>query len=270
MSITANITEKNYKKLSLFVGLARFSYCIFDTLNNRATVVNSIEFSDFSKSSKIEDYYNQAFLENEELTQNYDEILVLHDNNLNAFVPKALFDQNNLGSYLQYNSKVFESDFFAFDELPYQEINNVYIPYANINNYLIDRFGTFNYKHASTVLVSKLLYLSINVEQKLVFVHLQANKFELVVVQNQKLLFFNSFEYQTKEDFIYYLLFTAEQLNLNPENFELYFLGDVTKESEFYQIAYKFIRNVDLLDVSGFQENFSAFENSKHFILFQS
>jgi hypothetical protein len=33
--------------------------------------------------------------------------------------------------------------------------------------------------------------------------------------QNQKLLLFNSFDYQTPEDFIYYVLFTAEQLSLN-------------------------------------------------------
>src|SRR6478752_2792650 len=267
MSISTNITEKNYKKLTLKVGLDGFSFCIFDTLSHHAEEVKSIDFSDYPKNLKTEDYYEKAFSENEALSRKYDEVLVLHDNNLNTFVPKALFNENDLGSYLQYNNKVFESDFFAFDELANQEMNNVYIPYVNINNFLLDRFESFNYKHANSILVSKLLHLSKNIEEKLFFVHVQSHKFEIIAVENQQLLLFNSFEYKTEGDFIYYLLFVAEQLNLNPEYFKLYFLGEITEESELYKIAYKYVRNVDLLDVSGYQNQFSTAQNSKHFIL---
>jgi hypothetical protein len=62
-----------------------------------------------------------------------------------------------LGSYLQYNTKVFETDFFAFDTLSNYDINAVYIPYVNMNNFFIDKFGTFDYKHANSILVTKLL-----------------------------------------------------------------------------------------------------------------
>jgi hypothetical protein len=50
-------------------------------------------------------------------------------------------------------------------------------------------------------------------------VHFSEGHFEIIVIQNQKLLLFNSFDYQTPEDFIYYVLFTAEQLSLNPKTF---------------------------------------------------
>jgi hypothetical protein len=36
------------------------------------------------------------------------------------------------------------------------------------------------------------------------------------------------------EDFIYYVLFTAEQLSLNPENFPLELIGNIDSESEFF------------------------------------
>jgi len=68
------------------------------------------------------------------------------------------------------------------------------------------------------------------------------------------------------------LLFTAEQLNLNPESFSLEFLGDITEDDAYYKITYKYIRNVSLFDVSDMQKNnsFSKADNLKHFILFQS
>ncbi|MBL4643407.1 MAG: DUF3822 family protein, partial [Flavobacteriaceae bacterium] len=52
-----------------------------------------------------------------------------------------------------------------------------------------------------------------------------------------------------KEDFIYYILFTAEQLQLNPEELLLFFIGDIEEESELYHIAYQYIRNVDFIKI---------------------
>jgi hypothetical protein len=151
-------------------------------------------------------------------------------------------------------------------------MNAVYVPYVNINNFFIDQFGSFDYKHANSILVSKLLIASKNKDEKKMFVHMNSSHFEIIVVQNQKLLFFNSFDYNTPEDFLYYILFTAEQLNLNPENFPLELIGTIDAESDYYKIAYKYIRNISLIDVEDLRWNnyFSEAENRNHFILFNS
>lgn len=272
MSTNLTITDKKYKKLSIQVSLTGLSFCVFDTLNNRITSFNEVHFDTFHKATKIEELFADAFRNNPELKDSYDEILVIHNNNLSTFVPTALFDENYLGSYLQYNTKVFETDFFAFDEIANYQMNTVYIPYVNINNFFIDQFGSFDYKHANSILVSKLLTASKNKDEKKMFVHINSGHFEIVVVQNQKMLFFNSFDYNTPEDFIYYILFTAEQLYLNPENFPLELIGNINTESDYFKIAYKYIRNVSLIDVTDLQSNnhFSEAENRNHFILFNS
>lgn len=267
-----NITDKKYKKLSIQVSLTGLSFCVFDTLNHTILSVKEVHFDAFHKATKIEDLFADAFRDNPELKDSYDEILVIHNNNLSTFVPTALFDENFLGSYLQYNTKVFDTDFFAFDEISNYQMNAVYIPYVNINNFFIDQFGTFDYKHANSILVTKLLDASKNNDDKKMIVHLNPNHFEIIVVQNQKLLLFNSFDYQTPEDFIYYLLFTAEQLNMNPESFKLELLGTIAEEDDFYKIAFKYIRNIAIFDVANLQKNntFSTAQNQKHFILFNS
>lgn len=266
-----NITEKVYRKLSIMVSPDRLSFCTTDTLNQRVLSFREIELYN-SNAAPIEELYGTALKNNYELSEKYDEILILHNNPLATFVPAALFDEHFLGSYLQYNTKVFENDFFAFDDMPVFHMNNVYIPFADINNFFIDEYAAFDYKHVHTVLVSKLLEASKNIDEKKMFVHFHSGNFEIIVVQNQHLLLFNSFEYRTPEDFIYYLLFTAEQLNLNPEHFKLELLGAINQESEFFKIAYNYIRNVSLFDTSYMQHfnHFSEAENRKHFILFHS
>jgi hypothetical protein len=272
VSQITNITEKVYKKLSIQVSLNGLSFCCFDTLNNTISSFGEVNFNNVNKNSKIEDLFADAFQNHTELKESYDTILVIHNNNLSTFVPEALFDENFLGSYLQYNTKVFETDFFAFDEISNYQMNAVYIPYVNINNFFIDQYGTFDYKHASSILVSKVLITSKNKDEKKMFVHMSSTHFEVIVIQNQKLLLFNSFDYNTPEDFIYYILFTAEQLNLNPENFALEIIGNIDTESDYFKIAYKYIRNASLVDVEDLRWNnyFSEAENRKHFILFNS
>ncbi|MBK0370118.1 DUF3822 family protein [Flavobacterium agrisoli] len=267
-----NIISKQYKKLALQVSLNGLSFCCFDTLNNKISSLNEIHFENIHKTTPIEDLFADAFSRYPELKDHYDDIIIVHNNNLSTFVPTALFDENYLGSYLQYNTKVFQTDFFAFDEIQNYHMNSVYIPYVNINNFFIDQFGSFDYKHASSILVEKLLDASKNNDEKKMVVHFNPGHFEIVVVQNQQLLLFNSFEYQTPEDFIYYLLFTAEQLQLNPEFFKLELLGTISENDAYFKLAYKYIRNVSLFDTTDLQSKnyYSKAQNQQHFILFQS
>lgn len=273
MSVSnTNITSKKYKKIAIQVSLNGLSFCVFDTINNTITTLNEVNFEQFHKATKIEELFADAFSQHPELKESYDEVVVVHNNNLSTFVPTALFDENFLGSYLQYNTKVFQTDFFTFDEIQKYQMNTVYIPYVNINNFFIDQFGTFEYKHANSILVEKILDASKNNDDKKMIVHFNAGHFEIIVVQNQQLLLFNSFEYQTPEDFIYYLLFTAEQLQMNPESFKLELLGTISVDDAYFTIAYKYIRNVSLYNVSQVKKNndFTTAQNQQHFILFQS
>ena len=79
------------------------------------------------------------------------------------------------------------------------------------------------------------------------YVNVSKSSFDVVVLENKKLVFSNSFSYTTKEDFIYYILFTAEQIQLDTAVFNLYFMGEIYIDSEIYKIAYTYIKNIFFL-----------------------
>ena len=266
---SVDITQKTYKKLVLQVSLNELSFCVIDLITHK--VIHTQEIL-FEKNKVIEEQLWRAFVDFSILTNSYDEVVVLHNNNLNAFVPTSLFDPSFLASYLQYNTKVFETDFFAFDAIVPFEINNVYVPFMNFNNFLLDQFESFDYKNSNSVLVKKIIEISKNVEEKQVFVHIQKEHFEMIVVKNQELLLYNSFQYSTPEDFIYYLLFTCEQLQLNPETINIQLLGNCIESDELFKITYKYIRNCSLYKAAHLSEGFdvSEAEIRKNFILYHS
>ena len=195
------------------------------------------------------DFLKTAFEKGELHNQKFDSIAVSHSNNLSTLVPTPFFNKENLSDYLQYNFKVLENDYITYDEFTTDEMVNVYIPFVHINNYLFDKFGSFDYKHSASVLAELLLATYKNDGKTHFFVHVERESFQLIVLKNKKLEFFNNFNFKTKEDFIYYILFTSEQLQLNPEEFILTFLGDIEKESELYDIVFKYVRNIEFLDL---------------------
>ena len=184
-------------------------------------------------------------------------------------MPTALFDESSLGSYLQYNTKVFPTDYFDFDSLTQQQMENVYVPYVAFNNYFLDVFGSFNFQHINTSLVQHFINKSANNNAVEFFVHVAENHFEIVLLQNKNLLLFNSYEYQTQEDFIYYILFVFEQLQLNTQTQIVKLYGNITTENDLYQIVYKFIRNVEVANLQTIAQTLSVTTEQlqQHYIL---
>ncbi|UMB60868.1 DUF3822 family protein [Lutibacter sp. A80] len=243
-SIDFKNLEENH--LSIQLSLDGFSFCVYNKLNSCVAVFQRHQFintnpTPFEHLNLVKRLFNQ-----EELLQiKYNSVSVTHHNNLITQVPLPFFNKNNLKHYLQNTIKVLDNDYITFDEIDNSEIINVYIPFVNINNFLIDKYGSFIFKHSSTILIETLLKTYKNSNEDYCFVNVSNFSFEIVVLKNKKLELYNFHTFKTKEDFIYYILFTAEQLNLNPEEFKLILLGDIEKESELYTILYQYIRNID-------------------------
>ncbi len=257
-----NLKEYN---LSIQLSLDGFSFCIYNSNPNEVLALAVYEFQSNTIINPVKhlELVTQLYKQEELLKPTYKSVFVSHFNNLVSQVPLALFNKNNLQSYLQYSIKLLENDYITFDEINSSEIVNIYVPFVNINNFLIDKYGAFMFKHSSTILIENLLKSCKNSEGLYLFINVINSNFELVVINNNKLELFNCFSFKTKEDFIYYILFIAEQLQLNPEEFKLVLMGDIEKESELYSIAYQYIRNISFYTPIDFPSNISN-EVSKH------
>jgi len=233
--------------LSIQLSLDGFSFCITDVFTETILALYHYPFKAATPEALLAEI--EAIFESSELLKNeFKSVSVCHENNLSTLVPNSLFDKDNLAAYLGYAVKTLRDDYYTYDTINTLEAVNVYIPFVNVNNYFIDAFGSFNYNHFSSFLIKHLITFSLKSDNPQVFAHIARARFEIVVIKNKQLLLYNSFVYQTKEDFIYYLLFVAEQLKLNTETFKLRLLGDVSTQDSLFTIAYKYVKDVALYD----------------------
>ena len=234
--------------LSIQFSLDGFSFCITEIETKEILFYFTRTFKKTLKNPEILlERIKKIFEEEKQLQKEFNEIQVIHENHLSTLVPKKYFDKNLLADYLDITVKTLKTDFIAFDTLHKIPANNVYIPYVNINNYLFQSFGEFEYKHHHTILLEKIVHKEST--NKAMFVNVSKNHLDIIVINNSELLLINSFAYDTKEDFIYYILFVAEQLELDTEKFLLTFSGLISKEDDIYMITYKYIRNIEFVKI---------------------
>ena len=235
--------------LSIQLSLNGFSFCVIDKTYNLVQKLVHHPFED--PASGPEDLLKriQTIFDKEKLLQQkYGSVNVSHVNELSTLVPRAFFDESKLKDYIRYSSKTFDNDYIVWDEIENHDLINVYIPFVNVNNFLLERFGSFEYKHFSTVLIMNLLGTYRFSEHPHIFIHLDKKRMYVVGISDNKLQLYNSFPFKTPEDFLYYLLFAAEQLGMDPERFELILSGDIDKKSELYDIAYTYVRKIGLIE----------------------
>lgn len=275
MTLRTNSTlNKSHKELSIQLGLSGLSFCILDGSTKKIHSLDTIELENTTVPedliAHLENWFNKP--ENQDMI--FEKVVAIHENELSAVVPKPLFNESNLSDYLKYNVKILENDYLSYDAIDQHEIYNVYVPFTNVNNYLFDKFGDFEYKHASSILIETLVNQAKKGDKPTLYAYISRTHFEIITTDQKQLILYNTFSYHQKEDFIYYLLFTIEQLNLNPEKVTVYLLGLIDPQSELYQIAYQYILDVKIGNhlpaVQNFDKHLSTEDRLRSMIILNS
>ena len=272
MEITNNTENKTtHLELSIQICLNGLSFCVLNRLSNTISFLKHFEKDKRLSPFDSLDFLKHVFNTEEVLQKTFEKVHVIYANELATIVPKPLFNADYLADYLKFNTKILKSDFIAYDNSEVNESYTVYVPYVNINNYIYDTFGSFTYTHSSTILVDKILQLEKHAEDKKLYLNISKDYFEIVISDKGKLLLFNTFNYATKEDFIYYILFVMEQLKLNPEKTPVILLGEIEKDSNLYTILYKYIRLVNFgKRIETYNHLNNPKSNHSDFVLIQS
>jgi len=194
-------------------------------------------------------YLLQQSLEENNVALNSVDVVEIHFASvLYTLVPKSLFDEKRSSDYLKFNSKILATDFIAHDTINALDLVVVYVPFMNINNYFFEAVGSFSYFHH----ISKLLEQSASVfktkNEDAILINVREEQFDLVIYKDHKLQICNSYTFKTSEDFLYYILFTFEQLKIKPEDAKAQIIGHKFKDSALYLLTEKYIGTIILLD----------------------
>ncbi|MBT8282313.1 MAG: DUF3822 family protein [Muriicola sp.] len=241
-----DIILEDYYKLSIQVSLNGLSFCILDSIGKKIIRSETYRFryklNPFEAQKEL-----TAFIKSQGITEySFSEVVAVHRNDLFSLVPKVLFNPKELPNYLKYNAKILANDLLEYDEITSFDLVNVYVPFANINNDIYDLFGDFEFKHHGTVLIETLLAGNNTGNDPICYAYITPEELDLIIIQNKKLIFFNNFSYNTPEDFLYYLMFSIEQLQFDINDIKLRVFGSIEEGDALYELCQEYIQHLSI------------------------
>ena len=246
--------------VSVQIGLTHFSYCIINTstfsmeyfknyqINNTNDIINLINDDEVIKS----DFFSSS---------------VAFVNFTSTLIPNKVFTKNSAIEMLKLNSETYE----IINNNVLKEID-VHLAYSipkELDNIATTYFPNAKQKAQQSILIDEFSK-KYNIEPT-AYLYLCENTLNITVFKNEKLIFNNSFNFETKEDILYFTLFSFEQLKLNTNTVNTLLFGDITKDDDNFKLLYEFIRKIKFggrPDQLKFPFEFNTLENQKYFGLF--
>jgi hypothetical protein len=265
-----NVT--NYKLL-IQIGNDGLVAAVLDKIKNKFIAFEYFGFMSAFDSEVIAGLLEIVLKESAIIDLKYPSVACVVVNNLSTLVPSALFAEEDKKKYLDFNVQLKGNEVIMDDDLKNQDAKNIFALPLIIKTKFDSLYKSVSYHHFSSGIIENVLAQNKNQTKKKLFVHVQPTHFEIIVIEGKKLLFYNTFQHHSPEDFIYYLLFACEQLHLNPENIETVLIGEIERNSGIYSLTQKYIRNLNFgerTDDFDFSYQLQTFPKHFYFSLFNN
>lgn len=249
----------NYE-LSILLAQDGVSFSLAEPQKGKVLAFDAIAFfnpevGDEIFRNQIADILSSARKKSQWAFHEFPKIRLFLETRKSTLIPRSVSSVETNREILAFNHPLTEEEVVLADNISAGEMIHLFAISGKVFSSLSEIPGISRIHCASSALLELLIgqFRNLKLDDKL-FIHVRSRWFEAVCLGDKKLRFYNSFEYHTRADFIYFLLFVMDQLGLNPETSEVVLLGEIEKESEIYQIIYKYVRNV------GFVRRLSALE----------
>ena len=250
--------------LSIQLGTYHFSYCL---LNSSTLTYDYVKKYSLNSKDNIASEITEIINNDDILKAEFSSQSLAFVNFPSTLVPESLYKKEEAETLLSFNTKV--TGKVLADNIVSQKAYLIYSVPESILGIVSTFFPKAKYKAQESILIQQ--YSQLNTENTKTYLYLNEQKLGITIFDSDKLIFNNSFKYTSKEDLLYYLLFSLEQLNLSPNSIDVTVFGSIEDSDEHFILLYEYIRNIKLgkrPHQFSFPAEFNSLADHKYFGLF--
>ena len=223
----------------------------------------------FKSNEKVNEVFEHLLQTEAFFSQTYLNVYVGVINPLYTVVPSSLFQNDDKEKWLTYNHVIDNDDIILSDDINSTDSKCVYAINQKLKILIDQTFPNNHIKHTYTCIADSLADIA-SKNYKTCLVHVGTNSFD-VALYNKKLLFFNSFEYQSTEDFLYFILASLEQNNFAISETEIVLAGEIEAQSALNEILKEYFPKIKFAvhnKVIVLNDDFAKLPNHFYYSLF--
>lgn len=202
---------------------------------------------------------------------NYRNVICCSGFRRSTIIPEALYDPENITDQLQFSNSIESGDEILVDVIPQIQAVNIFAIPNSIHQLLTQHYNNLEVHHSSTATITYLLANRQTNNSPVATVIVYESYFEIIVTNGAELVLYNSYDFFSDEEFVYYLLFVCEQLNMNPATTEITFSGIIPFEHSGYKLASNYFPKSKMAsrpDNFSYPGEFDILPGTFHFQLF--
>jgi len=208
----------------------QLSYAIIDKGESSCVGLCSIPIDVSNGRMERRSLLKELFQNDEILNFPFSKRAILMANRECVFIPEEVFDPEKLDFYIHSSfGENFVGKCFS-NKIP--ELKNHLV--FKVPDWLVSLYNEtmsgVSLSHASAFLVESIFRLSKQQSKAIIHAHFKRSFFEFVIFKEGKMLFYNSFSYQTSEDIAYFIMYALKQWDI--EENEISISGILNAESE--------------------------------------
>ena len=243
-------------KLTIQCALGGLSFALLDTAAQKFIALECYQSDLLADSDDLYRTLERA-LESKGLNnKTFQSVTCIIDNRYCTLVPESLFNKDDQATYLDFGFQIPEGYAIGSERQESVQSYNVFAYLKAFQDKVSTKWGNVSIVHSSSVFIKSIMQ---NAENNGVYVNVRNRDYDMLIKKDGKLLFFNNFRFNTKEDFAYFLLFAMEQNGVSGQDTPVSFSGLIRPASDIIDLCGRYVKDIH------FVEDPLAFQMSKPF-----
>jgi len=231
------------------------SFCVLDPVTNTYIAYANIPFND----SSADHIKTQELLITEKLLNlPYKKVLFMIETSNATLVPTALYDPAKKHELFNLNHSIGSVDWELQEhKIKMADAWNIFAIPKFLYHLIKNQFDSISfYQQYSPLVEACLLSAQSKKDENSIHIDLHDHFFDIVVMESRALKLCNSFKFTNPNDFIYFILFTFEQLKMSTENTRIHLHGVYDRQNPYYLALKNYLRQTKIVTPS-YHFNFS-------------
>lgn len=231
----------NYR-LTIQLALDGFSFALFDIVYNKLIAWDDYHYDHFSDSNDLF-YALEKAINIKGLNEKNPSIVLIYDDRTNILVPQAIYHPDDNNELIEFSFNTANDFVTMANPITKHKIVNVFaLPQAQQTK-IASKWPGAKITHSTSVFLESLPQS----KDTIVYVNVRSQNFDIAIMKN-RLLFFNNFQFNNKNDFVYFLLNVLEQHNLSNQDTTVCFSGQILPTSEIIDLCGHYVRDIRFVE----------------------
>jgi hypothetical protein len=239
----------NLSQYSLFLSVEdkNLRVAIVDAVEKKCMILEDYRFSGVTSRKDTIQHLNTVLEGHLVLRARYwGEVALIARNGGFSYIPQEYFDETQKSAYLYFNPNLENVNLYSYshsncDLCSVFQVEQEFVDWAK------KAYPNKDIKilHQADVFLASAIKETDNNYETNIFIDIENRYMNMLVLRGGRILLYNRYYYQSPQDFVYFLLFAIDELQINNDTLQVILYGEISKDSGIFNLMQKYIQNVE-------------------------